>query len=121
MKKFLLLLVALFSLSISAQNLEHVFDMDKLIESKGFLLSQNNPNPFDGTTDIYLAVMDPAEVTFAVADVHGQLVTMFTGSYESGIHQFRITLKGKGNYVIGAHQNGKSSSAIMICENYEGR
>lgn len=117
MKKFLLLLVALFSLSISAQNLEHVFDMDKLIESKGFLLSQNNPNPFDGTTDIYLAVMDPAEVTFAVADVHGQLVTMFTGSYESGIHQFRITLKGKGNYVIGAHQNGKSSSAIMICEN----
>ena len=115
MKKILLFFVALLSLTISAQNLEHVFDMDELIASKGFLLSQNNPNPFEGTTDIYLAVMDPAEVSFAIADVHGQLVTMQAGSYEPGIHQFRISLKAKGNYVIGAHQNGKSSSVVMIC------
>ena len=112
---FTILLLALMSLGAMAQNLEHVFDMDELIASKGFLLSQNNPNPFDGTTDIYLAVMNPAEVTFAIADVHGQLVTMQAGSYEPGVHQFRITLKAKGNYVMGAHQNGKSSSVVMIC------
>ena len=116
MKKILLFVFALLSLSLSAQNLEHVFDMDELIASKGFLLSQNNPNPFDGTTDIYLAVIDPAEVTFAIADVHGQLVTMQAGSYEPGVHQFRITLKAKGNYVMGAHQNGKSSSVVMFCQ-----
>ena len=112
---FTILLLALMSLGAMAQNLEHVFDMDELIASKGFLLSQNNPNPFDGTTDIYLAVMDPAQVSFAIADVHGQLVTMQAGSYEPGVHQFRITLKAKGNYVMGAHQNGKSSSVVMIC------
>jgi hypothetical protein len=116
MKKLLtLLLIASVCLPISAQNLEHVFDMDKLVANKGFLLSQNNPNPFDGTTDVYLAVMDPAEVTMAIADVYGHLATTFTCSLESGVHQFRITLKAKGNYVMGAHQNGRHSSIVMIC------
>lgn len=114
MKKIFLFFVALLSLTISAQNLEHVFDMDKLIESKGFLLSQNNPNPFEGTTDVYLAVMDQAEASLAVADINGQLCAKYTGSFESGVHQFRITLKGKGNFVTGAHQGSKSSSIVMI-------
>ncbi len=91
--------------------------MDKLIASKGFLLSQNNPNPFDGSTDVYLAVMNPQEVTFAVADVFGHLEATYTGVFESGVHQFRITLRAKGNHVLGAHQGGKSSSIVMICEN----
>ena len=116
MKKIFLFLVALMSLTISAQNLEHVFDMDKLVESKGFLLSQNNPNPFDGTTDVYLAVMEQAEVTLAVADINGQLCARYTDSFESGVHQFRITLKGKGNFVMGAHQGSNSSSIVMICD-----
>ena len=115
MKKIILFIVALLSLSISAQNLEQVFDMDELIAHKGFLLSQNNPNPFEGTTDVYLAVMYPQEVTFAVADVYGHLVVTHTGAFESGVHQFRITLKAKGNYVMGANQNGQNSSIVMIC------
>ena len=100
---------------LSAQNPEHVFDMDKLIAKKGFLLSQNNPNPFNGCTDVYLAVADKAEVSLVIADVYGHLATTFTASLESGIHQFRITLKAKGNYVIGAHRNGSMSSAVMMC------
>ena len=116
MKKILtLLLLASACITMSAQNLEHVFDMDKLVASKGFLLSQNNPNPFDGTTDVYLAVMDQAEVTLAVTDINGQLCAKYAGSFESGVHQFRITLKGKGNFVMGAHQGSKSSSIVMIC------
>ena len=102
-------------MNISAQNLERVFDMDKLVASKGFLLSQNNPNAFNGTTDIYLAVMDPAEVTLVVADVFGQTSAMYTASFESGVHQFRITLNAKGTYAMGANQGGRSSSVIMFC------
>lgn len=115
MKKFLLFIVALMSLTLCAQNLEHVFDLDRLVASKGFLLSQNNPNAFNGSTDIYLAVMEPTEVTLAVADVNGHIETIYVGSFEAGVHQFRITLKGKGNHVIGAHQNDKSSSVVMFC------
>lgn len=110
------LLLALTCITMSAQNLEHVFDMEKLIASKGFLLSQNNPNSFNGTTDVYLAVMDPAEVTFVVADVYGQMTASYTGSFESGVHQFRIAIKAAGNYVMGAHQNGKASSIVMFCK-----
>lgn len=117
MKKILFFMVALLSLSLSAQNLEHVFDMDKLAGSGGLLLSQNNPNPFDGTTDVYLAVMDPAEVTFAIADVYGHLEATYTGAFECGVHQFRIHLRAKGNHVMGAHQGRKSSSIVMICGN----
>jgi len=116
MKKILtLLLLASACITMSAQNLEHVFDMDKLVASKGFLLSQNNPNSFSGTTDVYLAVMDPQEVTLAVADVYGHMQALYTGVFESGVHQFRITLKANGNYVMGAHQNNKASSIVMIC------
>lgn len=109
--------LALMGLYVSAQNLEHVFDMNKLAASKGFLLSQNNPNPFDGTTDVYLAVLEPAEVTLAFATLQGHLEASYSGSFESGVHQFRITVKGKGSYVLGAHQNGKSSSVVMLCNN----
>ena len=116
MRKILtLLLLAIFSLLVSAQNLEQVFDMDKLAASKGFLLSQNNPNPFDGTTDVYLAVLSDAEVTMTVANIHGHIEAIYTGSFETGVHQFRIFLKAKGTYAMGAHQNGKSSSVVMLC------
>ena len=114
-KSITLLLAACLYVGAVAQNLEHVFNMDKLVASKGLLLSQNNPNPFDGTTDVYLAVIDPTEVTLAVADVYGQLAATYTGSFESGVHQFRISLKAKGNYVLGAHQNRKRSSIVMLC------
>lgn len=118
MKRFYTILcVALMAVGASAQNLEQVFDMDKLIAAKGFLLSQNNPNSFSGTTDIYLAVIDQPEVTLAISDVTGHLCTSYRGSFEPGVHQFRITLLAKGIYVIGAHQSGKSSSAVMFCDN----
>ena len=117
MRKIFLFIVALISMTVCAQNLEHVFDMDKLVANKGFLLSQNNPNAFDGTTDVYLAVPEQQEVTFAVADVYGLLAATYTGTFEPGVHQFRITLRAKGNYVMGAHQGSKSSSIVMICEN----
>lgn len=81
------------------------------------MLSQNNPNPFDGTTDVYLAVMAPQEVTIAIAGINGHPKATYTGAFESGVHQFRITLLSKGYHAMGARQNGKCSSIVMICEN----
>ena len=116
MKKILtFLLLTMLCFTMSAQSLVHAFDMDKLVESKGFLLSQNQPNSFSGSTDVYLAVMEPSEVTLAVANVYGHMATMYCGSFESGVHQFRITLKAGGNYVLGAHQGSKASSIVMLC------
>lgn len=116
MKKILTsFLLALTCLSVGAQNIERVFGMDQLIASKGFLLSQNNPNSFVGTTDVYLAVVDQSPVTIAIADVYGHPCAVYTGSFEPGVHQFRLTLRSKGNYVMGSQQGGKSSSIVMLC------
>lgn len=116
MKKiFTAFLLALTCLSAGAQNVERVFDMDELVASKGFLLSQNNPNSFVGTTDVYLAVIDASPVTLAVADVYGRPAIFYSGSLEPGVHQFRLTLRSKGNYVMGSQQGGKNSSIVMLC------
>ena len=40
----------------------------------GFALSQNNPNPFNGTTDVNLTVADAGAVTLEIVDVNGRIV-----------------------------------------------
>ena len=32
------------------------------------------------------------------------------------MHEFSVSLRTKGNYVLGAHQNGKSASVVLFCE-----
>lgn len=114
-KTITLWLLTLCTMTAAAQNLEKVFNMDALRASGGFLLSQNNPNPFDGTTDVYLVVMAEEEVTLVAADVNGHLEAMYRAQLETGVHQFRLTLRSKGNHVLGARQNGRSSSIVMLC------
>ena len=82
----------------------------------GFVLSQNIPNPFNGTTSVYLASEEAGEVTMVVADVYGQLQAQLSEPIEDGVHKFDIQLRAKGNYVLGAHMNGKSSSVVLFCE-----
>ena len=82
----------------------------------GFVLSQNIPNPFHGTTSVYLANEEAGEVTMVIADVYGQLQIQLSEPIEVGVHQFDIQLYSKGTYVLGAHMNGKSSSIVLFCE-----
>ena len=82
----------------------------------GFFLSQNIPNPFHGTTTVYLATSTSGEVTLVVADVFGSLQTQQSQLIEAGVHKFQISLRAKGNYVLGAHQNGKHASIVLFCE-----
>ena len=79
-------------------------------------LSQNNPNPFVGTTDVHLAVADAGMVTLEIADVNGKIVETRHGtSLQPGTHQFRVTLSTAGTFVMTARQNGQSSSIKMVC------
>ena len=88
------------------------------IADGGFSLSQNNPNPFTGTTDVHLTVADAGAgaVTLEIVDVNGKIVeTWCTASLQPGTNQFRISLSAAGTYVMTARQNGKSSSIKMVC------
>ena len=90
--------------------------VEDYIESDGFALSQNNPNPFSKTTDVSLTVAEAGAVTLEISDVNGHTVeTQNLASTQPGIHQFHITLSTAGTYIMTARQNGQTSSIKMVC------
>ncbi len=91
-------------------------------EDGGFALSQNNPNPFSGTTDVSLTVAEEGKVQLEIADMNGRAVVESQNytSLQLGNHQFRISLSTIGAYVMTARQNGKTSSIKMICNGGSG-
>ena len=78
-------------------------------------LSQNNPNPFTGTTEVSLTVAEDDEVMVDIADVNGKIVGTHRMRPQTGIHQFRVTLSTAGTYIMTARQNGQTSSIKMVC------
>ena len=109
-----ILFLSMMCLGAVAQS-GYFFDMDELVASEGLYLPQNKPNPFDGSTDVYLVVVDKAEVSVIAADVFGNIEAQYRGSLEPGVHRLRLTLRGKGTHVLGLHQNGKSRSIVLLC------
>ena len=104
MKKILLFLgVAMMSVLAQAEG--------------GFFLSQNLPNPFSGTTTVYLTTEQAGEPALVISDVYGNFQTQWSAPIEAGVHKFQLTLRAQGNYVVGAHMRGKSSSIVLFCEN----
>ena len=81
-----------------------------------FYLSQNIPNPFAGNTTVYLTTEVSGNVTLVMADVYGTNQTRWSEALEAGVHKFQISLRTQGNYVLGAHLNGMSSSIVLFCQ-----
>ena len=88
------------------------------IETQNFAslhLSQNNPNPFDGTTFVNLNVTEPGDVSLVITDITGRIVeTCCSASLQTGIHTIRVTLSAAGIYFMTARQNGRISSVKMV-------
>ena len=96
--------------------MQNVTGIDESVANDGFGLSQNNPNPFNGTTDVNLTVADAGAVTLEIVDGNGRIVGANNYSpLPTGTHQFRIILSAAGTYVMTARQNGKTSSIKMVC------
>ena len=95
--------------------------IDEYIENTSFALSQNNPNPFRGTTNITLTVAEHGTISIHITDVSGHTIVepRNYASLQPGVHHFCISLSTIGSYIMTARQNGKISSIKMICN--EGR
>ncbi len=89
--------------------------IDESFVNGGFGISQNNPNPFSGSTDVNLMVAEAGAVTLEIADVLGRIVETHCVYPGIGTHQFRVSLSATGTYVFTARQNGKMSSIKMVC------
>ncbi|NNL91766.1 MAG: T9SS type A sorting domain-containing protein [Saprospiraceae bacterium] len=58
-----------------------------------FTLYQNNPNPFNGSTNISFVLPESTSVTLSVIDVTGRIVWSSVNDYEKGYNSIDITSK----------------------------
>ena len=80
-----------------------------------FQLSQNSPNPFNGTTSVQLTIVEPGAVTVEITDISGRIVELKRyPSLQPGVHKLRISLSSPGVYFLTARIDGHTSSVKMI-------
>ena len=79
------------------------------------VMTQNTPNPFNGTTEVYLCVAQAGEVTLTIADIYGHIETICSTVLEAGTHRFQLTLAAKGTYLLAARQGDNSASVTLFC------
>lgn len=80
-----------------------------------FGLSQNNPNPFNGTTNVELNLTEVGKTRIEITDVTGRTVeTLCVTALQPGIHKFHVNIADAGIYFLTARQNGKTSSVKMV-------
>ena len=99
------------------QNVTGIDDASETRHATSLQFTQNNPNPFTGTTDVNLTVADAGAVTLEIVDGNGRII-VGANNYSplpTGTHQFRVSLSAAGTYVMTARQNGKTSSIKMVC------
>jgi uncharacterized protein (TIGR02145 family) len=78
-------------------------------------LSQNNPNPFDGTTYVNLNVVKQGNVELVLTDIAGHIIGANNyPSLQPGIHSLCVTLSSSGLYFLTARQNGRTASVKMV-------
>ncbi len=101
--------------TLTMQNGTGINDIVGANDHSPLRLSQNNPNPFTGTTVVSLMVANEGTVTIDIADINGRIVVVNDYLLQPGTHQFRIILAIAGTYVMTARQNGQTSSIKMVC------
>ena len=57
---------------LTVENGTGIYDVETMCTSS-LHLSQNHPNPFNGTTDVLLAAVDAGAVTLEITDVYGRV------------------------------------------------
>ena len=77
-------------------------------------LSQNVPNPFDGTTDFALQLPEAGKVSLTVYDLNGKKITAYQGKLTAGVHTFRVLLNTTQSYLLTARCGNEQASLKMI-------
>lgn len=100
----------------------NVVGVGEFVAGSGFSLSQNTPNPFEGSTRVCLNVSEPGNVVLEVMDVTGRMVAMSqAASLQPGAHRIDVSLRNAGMYFLTARQNGKTTSVKMVSRGNGGK
>lgn len=87
------------------------------LESKGFSLGQNTPNPFtNGSSITFELAKDAKSVEFTVTDVMGRLVSTEKVNSTIGTHTIKLAAYNVGLYYYTLNVDGKTITKKMIVE-----
>ena len=84
------------------------------MQSSVLSLSQNIPNPFDGTTRFSIHLPYNDDINISIYDINGRLVLRDSRSLTAGSHVFRLTLGAAQSYVLSVHGSKESASIKMV-------
>ncbi len=88
--------------------------IDEVDHANGMKLSQNVPNPFDGTTDFALQLPEAGKVSLTVYDLNGKKITACQGKLAAGVHTFRVLLNTTQSYLLTARCGSEMATIKMI-------
>lgn len=83
-------------------------------EPTGLSLSQNIPNPFDGSTRFSIHLPYNDDVNINIYDINGRLVLRDSRSLTAGNHVFRLTLGTAQSYVLSVRGSKERASIKMV-------
>lgn len=87
------------------------------LESKGFALNQNTPNPFSKDATIsYQLIKDANMVTLTVTDVMGRIVSSEKVNANTGTHTVKLSSYAAGVYYYTLNVDGNTITKKMIAE-----
>lgn len=87
------------------------------LEAEGFVLHQNEPNPFQDMTSIQFNLPEAGEATLTIMDVTGKVVYTKSASFEKGINAFQVSkndLNTTGVMIYKVESGQHSATAKMI-------
>lgn len=104
---------------IVAASLDDVaLSVDKVTSSKVFVVGQNQPNPFVGSTDVTIYLSNPSELNVTITNVAGKVVKSFkTDELNTGNHIVTIDgseLKSGVYFYTMSASNGETVTKKMV-------
>jgi len=89
----------------------------KELESFGFVLGQNKPNPFHHQSTInFQLIKDAKSVTFTVSDIAGKIISSELAPTFVGIHTIKLGSYASGLYYYSLNVDGMTSTKKFIVE-----
>lgn len=77
-------------------------------------LTQNVPNPFNGTTNVTLNVPSTQQVRISIMDINGREIVATQKQLNQGTHNLQISLTTPQTYLLNVKMNNYSGSIKMI-------